>query len=310
MRTLSFLLLAAGLAAVNCFGAETERPTGPKTGASAVTLSDAKPVAAASSTPPAVAEARPAEPGLAEVAVAGVQITWFDPSEWEEANDPNQTFQAGQSHNYTLTLAGRFTGPVFRIDGSTVDMAVTDAGNDLMVPMPSNPFLFLHQHSENGQQRGKVFSGSLRLAMPTGKDTTIKKLSGKVAYTVVGKSKMLDLGLREFKVGAAGTEFEAKIVTINDTGLGNGKILVLQLSGLPEAFGEFKFYDEAGAALTFQNMLSPGSGNLRTFVFIRNQGLPAKGRIELELFDSVKKLEAPFKLENVPLFGRPVRPGA
>jgi hypothetical protein len=122
---------------------------------------------------------------------------------------------------------------------------------------------------------------------------------------------MVNLGLTEFKAGTKGTEFGATIESIEKAPWGDGqtKTLSLKLGNLPDARGAFKFYDEDGAALAIQNSGYSMSNNSGTYSFTRNGGFPAKGRIELEVYDGVKKLEAPFKLENLPLIGKPAKPG-
>lgn len=278
----------------------------------------------------------PAGLGVAAMAVAGVQFAWFDASEWDEPEaDPNAQpgmgNAAGGGHGgfglaggfvrgpgYNLTLAGKFQEPVSKLNGTTVDKVVADSGEDLLGENPQGFWPYLHQTASNGKALpGKVFSGYLRLVMPSGKATTIKELSGKVYYTILGKSRMVNLGLTEFAAGATGTEYKAKIESIEENQVGlrlNRQTLTLTLSGSPDEVGEFKFYDAAGKALKVQPAgVSEGTeANSRTYMFMWYEGpvFPAKGRIEVEVYDEAKKLVAPWKLENVPLFGRPAKPGA
>jgi hypothetical protein len=262
--------------------------------------------------PPGVFQPAPEGLGLVAVAVAGVQISWFDVSEWDDANGPNQTaLPANQRQSYNLTLAGKFAAPVYQINGGKLEKVVTDAGEDLLEQNVSGFYPSLRQRFENGKRlAAKVFTATIRLPVPSEKATTIKELSGRVFYTVLGKSKMVNLGVTEFKTGAKGTKFDAEIESLEDNPRASGKLLKLNLTDLPEIIGEIKFYDEDGTALTVQNWGQTTGNAVRTFMFNRAEVFPAKGRIEIELYDDVKKLAAPFKLENVPLFGRPARPGA
>jgi hypothetical protein len=269
--------------------------------------------------------------GLAAFAVAGVQIAWFDATDWDEeaaAAGPHPVMgngfnglqgggAFGQGPSYTLVLAGKFAAPVSKINGVTVEKVVADSGEDLLSPNLMNFRPLLRQNYQNGiKQPSKVFSGNLRLTVPGEKATTIKELSGKVYYTILGQSRIVNLGLTEFKEGATGTQFKAKIEGIEDIQFGTltKPVLKLTLSGVPDEIGEFKFYDADGKVFNVNNWGAPNveEDNSKTFRFLRleGNGYPAKGRIEVEVFDDVKKLVAPFKLENVPLFGRPAKPGA
>jgi hypothetical protein len=256
-----------------------------------------------------VAQAAPAGAGLTLVTVTGVKIAWSDASDLEDDN--GRKHMSGERSNYTLDLAGKFAGTVFKVDGGRVDTALTDTGEELVEQNGHDFHPFLRPHFENGKSEGgQVFTGDIRLALPSDTATVIKELSGKVFYSVVGKKKMLNLGLTEFKAGAKGTEFAAEIESIGKSPWGEGKTLTLKLSNLPETIGEIKFYDEDGSVLALQRTGSSTSNNSGTYTFTRNEGFPAKGRIEIEVYDDVKKLEAPFKLENIPLVGKPVKPKA
>jgi hypothetical protein len=277
-----------------------------------------------SGVPEGVFQAAPEGLGLAAVTAAGVNITWFDSNEWDVATPTASTVptdsataarnaarKLAQGPNYTLTLVGKFAAPVNRIDGGTVEKAVTDTGEDLLGSNPHGFRPYLHQRYEEGKmQPAKVFSGAIRLAAPGEKATTIKELSGRVYYTVLGKSKVVNLGLTEFKAGAKGTEFGVEVEGFDER---NGRlVLKLKFSGLPEnvKIGGFKFYGPDGTALSVpvsNGLIDKYSKNLN---FYCSESFPAKGRIEVEVYDNVQKLEAPFKLENVPLYGRPARPGA
>jgi hypothetical protein len=275
--------------------------------------------------------------GLAAITVAGVQINWFDANEWDEGGAANPGMAngvlgrpfplqnsagfasgsgLGQGLSYTLVLAGKFMVPVFKLNGATVDKVVTDSGEDLLLPANLLGYRpLMRQYLENGKiQPAKVFSGSLRLAVPGEKATTIKELSGKVYYTIMGKSRMVNLGFTELTAGAKGTELAAQIESIEDAqnNTGGGKVLKLTVNGQPEEFGESKFYDADGAAIAVQSWVrgqTPGNNTI-TLGFRSKVDFPATGRIEIEHYDDVKHLEAPFKLENVPLYGRPAKPGA
>jgi hypothetical protein len=299
-------MLAASLAlAATCFGAGTDLPTTPKT--------DAKPAAANSASSVASAKeamdvptSGPVE--LSMVTVAGVKIMWFNPGDWDVANgQPLAVFRP----NYTLVLAGKFAGTVYNATRCRVEEAVTNTGEDLLEKKSQDFNLFLYRRDENYVKRkGLVFTAELSLPIPRKQATSIGELSGKVLYTVVGKSKMVNLGLTEFKAGAKGTAFGAEIESINNPNMGDEKNLTLIVSNLPGAFGEFKFYDEGGATLVVQPSCSMSDDYSGTFSFNRKEGFPAKGRIEIEVYDDVKQFEAPFKLKDIPLVGKPAKPKA
>ncbi len=303
---------------VNGFGAEAKKPPAPPSAVAAAAKSSARPVAAhpvANAALEGVFQPAPEGLGLVAMAVTGFGIIWFDPEEEEQAKVPQPEILgrrvADQRSLYNLHLTGKFAGPVFKILGAKLDKAVTDSGESL-VGQNSGVFNWnLFQTWENGQpQPARLFQGSLSLAAPSAKAETIKELSGRVFYLVRGKSgRMVDVGLAEFKAGAKGTTLGARIKSITVQG-NDGRVLSLTLDKMMEEVGEIKFYDAAGVALPVRPAGQLMDGNTPEFRFYSDEPLPAQGRIEVEVYDDLKKLVAPFRLENVPLYGRPVRPGA
>lgn len=300
MRIWNYPLLAAGLVmAAACFGSGADQATGPSSGDSAVAAGNG---------------VLPAAEGLGplEVVVTGLEISWFATNNPAEANGPTPAIPTlpylTPSQSYKLRLAGKFPAEVANIEDGAVDKVVTDTGENLLQQQNGVMFGFaLRQHALNDKlQSGRTFVVQLPLATPSAQATKIKELSGKVSYTILGPTKTMDLGLTEFKTGATGTALDAKIEAVADK---SRDTLTLSLSGLPERFGNFKFYDARGAALAVHGeRISVAKKKTNSFLFVRREGFPETGRIELEVIGASKHVQSPFKLENIPLYCRPDLP--
>jgi hypothetical protein len=246
--------------------------------------------------PPAVA---PAARGgaLKGVRVGGARIVHF-----QDRDRGISPFNA--ELGLTLSLVAELPGSVLGLKDGRVGKAVSDAGEDLLPEKDWDREIHFPHLSED--KAAVVFDVKLRA--PDAKARGLREVSGVLVYTVGGKTKDVDLGIAEFRKGARGkalgaviekiapSEFDEKIVSIE-----------LKLETALETVASVEFLDAAGKPLPVERGGYMSSGDEVTLSFNSKGALPPKGRIVAKLFQDLAQYEAPFKIEQVDLLGRPLK---
>ena len=243
----------------------------------------------------------PVEPakggGFKSLKVGGVRIVWL-------ADMENRTTHFNQDVGYALSLEGEFPGSVLKIKDAVVEKAVADNGEDLL---PERSWDRKARFPQLSKDKTKVVF-EVRLRLPGEKVKGLKEVSGSLVYIVSGSAKKVDLGITEFKAGATGKEFGAKIESIRDSQWQEdcqGMSLKVELE--PEAIKSVVFRGADGKTLDVAKGGYMAMGGTTTYDFTIVGKFPQKGSIEVEVYEQLKKHKIPFKIENISLLGQPVK---
>ncbi len=281
----------------------------------AICAADAKPLfdyeseaAAARAGQPAIFEtlgvstktiAPPAQgDGFKSIKVAAIRIVHV--ADAERGISPFNSSKAGVS----LSIVAEFSGTVLSVKEGSIEKAVADDGTDLL---PENDWgRKINWPRLTSDKTGVVFE--LDLGAPGEKSKGIKEVSGKLLYTVGGKTKDVDLGISEFKEGAAGKLHGAKIKELKNSEYMEGhQGLQLELEMSNDDVQGVTFLDEAGKTIEVERQGYFGSDNSATLSFSLKGAFPAKGRIVLKIYDDLKQFEVPFTISNIDFTGRPAK---
>ena len=147
----------------------------------------------------------------------------------------------------------------------------------------------------------------MQLVLPDDKVKFIKQISGYLEYTVSSGAKEIDLGVTEFKTGMKGKHFNAIIKEIKDSQWHEkGQKLVLNMNIDQDSLASVTFYDSAGKKLETSGRSYMYMGNQATLEYEFEQALPARGRIEVRVYENLNKYKSPFQLKNLSLLGKPL----
>ena len=234
--------------------------------------------------------------GLKSVAVGGVRVVWT-----KGADQKTRPFN--WSVGYTLALTGEFGGAVLDVEKGELVAAVADTGENLLPTKQWDRKISFPRLSEDG----KTVAFEIKLNLPGENVKAIKEVSGVLEYTTAAGTKEVDLGITDFKAGAKGDKYGAVIESIGKSQWGDGVELKLSMNQAPKAYKEVILYDASGAPLKIKGTGSMRSGNQLTLELQRERAFPAKGRIVIGIHEGLKRFEAPFKVTNISLLGRPLK---
>ncbi len=243
----------------------------------------------------------PVEPakggGFKSLKVGGVRIVWLGDME-------NETTHLSHDKGYALSLEGEFPGSVLKIEKAEIEKAVADNGEDLL---PENKWDRRAHFPKLSKDKTKVVF-EVRLRLPGAQVKGLKELSGSLVYLVSGGARNVDLGLAEFKSGAAGKEFGAKIVAIRESQWNQGcQNMTLEVGIEPEAVKSVAFRDADGKKLEVSRAGYMTMGESTKFEFSIQGKFPQKGSIVVEVYEELKRHAIPFKIENISLLGKPLK---
>jgi hypothetical protein len=243
----------------------------------------------------------PAEPakggGFKSLKVGGVRMVRL-------ADMENDTCHFSQDVGYSLSLEGEFPGSVLKIKEAVVEKAIADNGENLL---PQREWDRKAHFPRLSKDKTKVVF-EVRLKLPSEKVTGLKEVSGSLVYIVSGGTKNVDIGLKEFKPGAAGKEFGAKIEAIAESQWQKGhQNMSLAVELEPEAVKAVVFRDADGKVLDVSRSGYMASGGTTTYNFTIKGKFPEKGSITVEAYEDLKKHKIEFKIENVSLLGQPLK---
>ncbi len=201
----------------------------------------------------------------------------------------------------TFSVLGELPGRVLSIGKGKLLTAVAANGQDLLPERDWNRKINFPRLTEDKQSA--LFE--IQMKLPPKGSNVLKEVSGMLEYSVGGKVEEKDLGLPGLTAGAQGKEFGAKIEKVGKSDWQKGyQKLELKLAIEREKIESVVFYDASGNELEVNPSGYMSSGRSTTLSFSRKEAFPAKGRIALKIYADMKKYEAPFKLENVPILGR------
>lgn len=239
------------------------------------------------------AAAPPAGAGFKKVAVAGVQ--WVHAADAERGITPFS--KAGPSLSVAITA--ELGGSALSVKKGTLLKAVADTGEDLLPKEEFEREIHFPRLSEDKT----AITFDVALALPGPKAAGLREVSGTLVYVVADKTVDIDLGIADFAKGTKGKAHGAEIESV-EAGDDGGEISLKIGLGL-DAIAAIDFYDAKGVKLPSTRQGYSASDDEATIQFRITGPLPKKGRIVAKLYDAPKTYEAPFKIGNVDLLGRP-----
>jgi len=239
--------------------------------------------------------APPAQGGdLKALKIVGVQFVL--------ASDSKQEMRPfNQDEGCTVALLAELPGRVLALtDESGLDSAIADDGSDLLPESKYNRGFRFPKLSKDGTEA--LLEAGLKLPAPGVKG--FRELSGHLQYQVAGSTKEIDLGFTELQAGGHGSELGAEIQSIKEGWHNDGsKQMDLKLKISKEALKAV--YLVVGETKTeLERRGYGGWGDSYTFTYECKTGFPAKGRLKVEIYDSLQPYDVQFKLENVSLLGK------
>jgi len=246
-----------------------------------------------------VVEAAPAGGGVKSAKVVGVRLVAQSD---EKRNLRPFNYDAG----YSVSVLVEFPGAVQGVTEETaVAVATADDGSSLL---PDSEWSRkIHFPSLAKDKTAALLEFNLKV--PGSGVKSLKELSGTVQYRVAGGTKVVDLGFDELKVGATGTNLDARIESIKDGWAKNGsQDLTVHLQTNPDGLKSLSLV-VAGAKTELRQNGYGGGGNAYSFTYECKTNFPANGHLVAEVYDQLKTFGAPFKLENLSLLGMSADPG-
>jgi len=241
----------------------------------------------------ATAVAPPAGAGLKSAAVAGVQ--WVHAANDERGITP---FSKGRP-SLTVAITAELGGSALAAKEGKLLKALTDTGEDLLPKEEFEREIHFPRLSEDKT----AITFDVPLLLPGPKAAGIKEISGTLVYTVADKTVDVDLGIHMFAKGAKGKAHEAEIE--NAEAGDEGADVSLKIALGMDAIASIDFFDDKGVKLSSTRQGYSSSGDESTIQFAIKGKLPKKGKIVAKLYDEPKTYEAPFKITDIDLLGRP-----
>jgi hypothetical protein len=241
----------------------------------------------------ATAVAPPAGAGLKSAAVAGVQ--WVHAANDERGITP---FSKGRP-SLTVAITAELGGSALAAKEGKLLKALTDTGEDLLPKEEFEREIHFPRLSEDKT----AITFDVPLLLPGPKAAGIKEISGTLVYTVADKTVDVDLGIHMFAKGAKGKAHEAEIENA-EAGDESAEVSLKIALGM-DAIASIDFFDDKGVKVPSTRQGYSSSGDESTIQFAIKGKLPKKGKIVAKLYDEPKTYEAPFKITDIDLLGRP-----
>lgn len=217
-------------------------------------------------------------------------------------SDPERGIRPNsQDKGYILYLIAEWKGAVHKVDEVIISEAVTDDGQNLLPDESLSSFVQLPQLSDD--KAAVVFPAVLKI--PGSQSKTLKKLSGKVSFTIVSEAKSHDSGLIKLAVGSKTNELGMEITKANKSeDTANYYSIAFKLNINSNLLTSIKFYDDKKNTIE-----SIGSGtscvNNDCEIEYNFEGeMPKKIGIIVDAYDQIQKLSTPFTIENLPINGK------
>ncbi len=205
----------------------------------------------------------------------------------------------GTDQSYRISVLGRLPGAVLSAEKAVVRKAVADNGEDLLHPDEWNRETGYVQMSQNKS----VLLWDVTLQLPGKEVKGFKEISGFVYATSASGTNWVDAGIAALKEGSHGTSFDVTIESVRPSG--SGEEMTLKFGSSCSALNDVQILDAGGRKLEVQKYSTSDYGDGCTLSYYLEGSFPAKGSIKIEVFENVNKLEIPFSITNVDLFGNP-----
>ena len=210
----------------------------------------------------------------------------------------------GRGDGYTLSLIAELPEPAVKVSGGQVDKAVTNNGANLL---PEDQWDRKVRYGRLSKDyKTAVFD--VELLLPDQDALGLQELAGTLEYFTASETKDADLGLVPLKVGAKGSQLDARISSIEiDPYANNAPIVGLTLNASGDAVESVELYDKSGQRLEILRYGSTSGGNATTVKFFIKDKLPAEARIVVHIFEGLQKHNLPFTIRAISIAGLPMQ---
>jgi hypothetical protein len=234
---------------------------------------------------------------LKEVRVGGVR--------WVRVSDRDRDIRPfNQEAGYALSLLADLPGSVLKLSGGALTKVVTDNGDDLLPAKEWDRRISFPDLSKDKT----VAVLDLKLGPLPAATRGFREIAGYIAYLVGGQTRKVDAGFAELAVGARGKELGATVKSLKaGSGTRSAFALELQLNVRRDLVKAVEVLDASGQSCGATIGGHSGSDTLTTLTLNLAADVPKDGRIVVELFDDLKRFEAPFSLRDITLLGEPMR---
>jgi hypothetical protein len=245
--------------------------------------------------PVAIAPAGSAE--LKSVKVGGVRWVKFED---RERDIRPFNWNAG----YTLSVIAELPGSVLKVSGGELTKAEADNGEDLL---PAKEWdRKIHFPSLSKDKAAAIFE--LKLESPSAAVKGFQEIAGRITYLVGEKTKKVDLGFESLAAGVAGKELGASIKSIKPSQWQKGSTDVeLKLVAGGDTVKDVEVLDAKGQPLEANVSGRMQMNNQMTLTVSVKGDVPATGKIVVEVYEELKKFDAPFGLKSISLLGQPLK---
>lgn len=214
--------------------------------------------------------------------------------------DPEYTL-FGSDQTYRISIMAELPGALLSADKAVALKATADNGDDLLQADEWSRETSYVQLSQNKS----VVLWDISLLLPNEKVNGIRELSGFFYGSTTTGTKWIETGITEFKEGARGTSLDVAVESIKQSGTGYEMNLKFTVSC--SLIKDIQILDGTGKILEAQKYSSSDFGDGCTMGLYLEGEFPPKGTIRVELYEDIQKLEIPFSITNVTLFGKPVK---
>jgi hypothetical protein len=225
--------------------------------------------------------------------VGGVRIVKF-------ADNENMVRAFNYDKGYTYSIYGRLPEQALQVIEGKIAVILTDTGEDLL---PVNEWeQQINFPSLSNDKMTVIFEVQIKDIPEQAR--VIKEISGTLNYLVGGSTKEIDLGIGQFAAGAAGTEFNAAIESLQPDDWDSTKqALTLKIDKPKDEIKDVIFYDAAGQPFEVENRGTMYSGNKTTYTFSKKDGnFPSQGSIAIEAYDDLQRKKLSFTLNDLEIF--------
>jgi len=254
------------------------------------------------SEPVAIEVGEPTE--ALDVRVAGAQIVF-------ESDGANDIRPFNWDVGYTLSVILALPEEAVSIEDGKILKAIADDGSDLL---PSGTWARDLKFVDLGKDK-KTVEFEIKLNLPGPKVQGFREISGALEYMTSPKTLTVNTGINEFAAGSKGHKYSAEILSV-------GKYEGVQLLGIPSPdsyaiklkvalpqsqIKDVDVFGPTGFRIKINSKNWAASGSITEYDLVSNEPFPERGRIDLIVHEGVKNHMLSFKLENITLFGKPLK---
>ncbi len=207
----------------------------------------------------------------------------------------------GNDQSYRLSVMATLPGAVLGAEKAVFTSAIADNGDQLLQADEWNRETTYIQLSMNKN----AMLWDMSLLLPDRSVRGIRELSGFVYASTSSNSTRKETGLKDFKEGSRGTEVDVVVESVRSNG--TSEELNLKFNMPCNLIKDVEFYDASGRKLEVQRYSSSDYGEGCSLSYYLEGAFPAKGSVKVEIYENVTKLEIPFRITDVDLFGNPLK---